>query len=237
MSTNEAARDRHRLLGRAHLPEVILWALVAAWVIGAPRPWPSRPICDFGWEVAHAAPLAPQSAPSGGQPKAEEGASHESPGGGIWPLLARLGNFAILVGVLVYFLRSPLIAHLAERGRQVRSDLVKAAEMNETARRQLAEVDQRLAALPAELEALSQRGASEVAAEEARIVKAAELERQRLVQEAEREIDLRVRAAERDLVRRAAELAVQVASERLRSTMTEEDHTLLVDRYLSQVKS
>jgi F-type H+-transporting ATPase subunit b len=214
----------------------LLCALLVVWMIGAPRPWFRGPLDALGATTAHAATLAPEGAPADARQEGAESTGHESSGGGIWSTIARLGNFAILVGVLVYFLKSPFVAHLADRGREVRSDLVKAASMNDDARRQLAEVDQRLGALPAEIAALSERGAAEVAAEETRITKAGETERQRLLQEAEREINQRVRAAERDLVKRAAELAVQVASGRLRSTMTEDDHKRLVDRYLSQVK-
>ena len=44
-------------------------------------------------------------------------------------VIARLVNFGVLAGTLVYLLRSPLAGYLANRGAQIRGDLVNAAEM------------------------------------------------------------------------------------------------------------
>jgi F0F1-type ATP synthase membrane subunit b/b' len=51
-----------------------------------------------------------------------------------------------------------------------------------------------------------------------------------------REIDLQLRAARRDLVTHAADLALQVARERIRTQITSDDQARLVDDYLAQVK-
>ena len=72
--------------------------------------------------------------------------------------IARLVNFAILVGALVYLLRSPLASYLANRGSQIRGDLVNAAEMKQAAAAQIAEIDRKMKALPGELEALRAQG-------------------------------------------------------------------------------
>ena len=47
--------------------------------------------------------------------------------------LARLFNFVLLAGALVYFLRTPVATYLASRGAQIRQDLVNAAEMRSAA--------------------------------------------------------------------------------------------------------
>jgi F-type H+-transporting ATPase subunit b len=121
------------------------------------------------------------------------------------------------------------------RIRKVREDLVTAAETRETATRQLAEIDAKLKALPGEIEKLKARGAEDLAAERARIEAAAEAERQRLLEHTRREIDMRVQVARRELVEHAAELAVQVASTRIKQTITPEDQARLVDRYAAQL--
>lgn len=166
------------------------------------------------------------------QHEAEGAAEHGSP---VVDLLAKLINFGIMAGTLVYFLRSPLATYLSDRGIRIRGDLLKAAGMKEAAAAQLAELDRKMAALPAELAALRQAGAGEVAAEEARIRHAAEAERARLLESARREIGVQLRIAERELVRHAADLAVAVASERIKATITDADHRKLVDRYVAQV--
>jgi F-type H+-transporting ATPase subunit b len=161
-------------------------------------------------------------------------APHEE---GIGKTVARLANFAILVGALVYLLRSPLAGYLAGRGAQIRGDLVNAAEMKQAAAAQIAEIDRKMKALPGELEALRAQGVQEIAAEESRIQAAAAAESDRLLEQARREIELQVKVAERELVSHAADLAVGVATERIKQTITDEDRQRLVDRYVDQLGS
>lgn len=192
----------------------------------------------------HATPQPPPPAhgaamPTGAQPTAPHGDEHaaeEDHGGGIMSTVWKVANFAILVGVLVYFLKSPLAAHLASRITQIRHDLVAAADLKNTATEQLAEIQQKMAALPAELEALRRQGADDVKAERERISKAADAERVRLLEQTRREIDMRLRVAKRELTEHAAQLAVQVAEQRIKRVITPDDQMRLVDRYASQLK-
>ena len=159
-------------------------------------------------------------------------AEHGSP---VVGMIAKLFNFALLAGTLVYFLRSPLATYLSDRGKQIRSDLVKAAGMKQSAAEQLAKIDAKMAALPGELDALKKTGAQEVAAEEARMRQAAEAERTRLIEQSTRDIDWQLKIAERDLRQHAGALAVDLATKRVKATITDADQARLLDRYVSQV--
>lgn len=181
-----------------------------------------------------APPTAAGAQPPHGEPAAREHA--EEGEHGILPTVARLVNFAILAGVLAYFLRAPIASYLASRRTQVRQDLVAAAELRRTASAQLEEIDRRLKGLPAELDALKARGAEDVVAERRRIAEAAAAERERLLAQTRREIDMRLRIARRELTEHAAQLAVTVAQERIRRTITPDDQLRLVDRYTAQLK-
>src|SRR4029079_19471699 len=150
--------------------------------------------------------------------------------------IAKVVNFAILGGVLFYFLRTPIGTYLVSRGTQIRQDLVTAAEMRATAAAQLADIERKLQALPAELDALRAQGARDVKAEQARIAQAAAAERERLIAQTHREIDARLRVAKRQLTEHAADLAVKVAEDRIRRTITPEDQLRLVDRYAAQLR-
>ena len=173
---------------------------------------------------ARTAPRAPATAPR--PPTAKS----------IWPTIARLFNFAVLVGGLIYLLRSPLAQHLASRSQQIRGGLEAARETTATATAQLAEIDRRLQTLPAELEALRAKGVEEIAAEERRIQAKAEAERKRLVEEMQRDVDVRVRVARKALAEHAADLAVGLAADRVRQTITDADQARLIDRYAAEVK-
>jgi F-type H+-transporting ATPase subunit b len=188
-------------------------------------------VCLFA-APARAAQPAPSPAVAGEE---HAGESHESRG--LVDVIARIVNFGILAGTLVYLLRSPVGAYLSNRHAQIRRDLVNAAETKEAAAAQIAEIERRMKALPAELEALRAQGAQQIAAEEARIRDAAAAERDRLLEQARRDIDLQVKIAERDLMAHAADLAVGVATERIRNTITDDDRQRLVDRYVQQLNS
>jgi F-type H+-transporting ATPase subunit b len=160
----------------------------------------------------------------------------EEHGSSPWGLVGKIVNFAVLVGTVAYFARRPFAQYLADRGAQIRTDLVRARETRDEAGRQIAEIESKMQALPAEIDVLRSRGREEVAAEAARIDEAAAQERDRLLEATRREIELQLRIARRDLVTHAADLAVQVARERIRERITGEDQARLVDQYLARMK-
>lgn len=192
----------------------------------------------FAWLLLAAAsiPVSAAGAPqheAGAPVEGEAEAPHEQT---LLQTVAKLANFAILAGVLVYFLKGPITVHLASRASNIRQDLVAAAEMRAAATAQLAEIDRRLKTLPAELAALKAQGAEDVVAEQARIGRAAVLERERLLEQTRREIAMRLRVARRDLTAHAAHLAVDMAEARIRQSITPDDQLRLVDRYTAQLK-
>ena len=149
-----------------------------------------------------------------------------------WPV----ANFIIFCGVIYYFGNGPLKEYLATRSQTIRKELVEAAALKASATAQLATIEQKLQALPGELSALRTRGAEETVAEEKRIAAAAAADRERLLEQARREIDLQVRLAKKDLLEHAADLSVQLATERIKKETTPADQDRLVDNYLNQVK-
>lgn len=188
-------------------------------------------------------------APAAAQPAAEhqpapaaghEAAEHEGAGGhgGFFGgLVGPTINFVLLCGVLTYFFRGPLGEYLAARRAAIGKDLVDAAALRTAATEQLADLDRKLAALPVEIDALRQRGAAEIAAEEQRIAAQAAADRERLLEQTRREIDVQLRLAKRELLEHAADLSVQLATDRITESIDAADQGRLVDRYLDQLSS
>jgi F-type H+-transporting ATPase subunit b len=212
------ARRTRRPAGRGRSRVIVLLALLCAFV--------------------------PAGQAAAAQPPAEHAQEHAAPGHeaaaehaeGPLPTVARVLNFAILAGVLFYFLKVPIATYLASRSTQIRQDLVTAAEMRAAATAQLAQIEAKMQSLPAELDALRAQGAEDVVAERARISRAAGIERERLLEHTRREIAMQLRVARRELVEHAAQLAVDVARARILRTITPEDQLRLVDRYAAQLK-
>jgi F-type H+-transporting ATPase subunit b len=229
----ESWRKLARLSARLS-PGLVLWLVLC----GGVRPVTAQPARTADGHASPAGAAQPShEAPVSEHAVSEGHTGEEQHGESPWAFAGKLFNFAVLVGLLVYFLRDPLRRYLADRGTQIRTDLVTAAVMKEDAARQITAIDTKLKQLPAELDGLRERGQREIAAEQARIEQAAAAERERLLEQTRREIDLQLRAARRDLVTHAADLAVQVARERIRARITTEDQRRLLDRYLEQVST
>ena len=182
-------------------------------------------------------PAATPADAQGAQEVHAEGEGHDTSIVGMlkgmaWPI----ANFVIFIGVLYYFFNKPFTEYLANRSTTIRKDLVEAAELRSNATAQLAAIDRKLQALPGELAALRTRGADEIKAEEQRIAAAAAADRERLLEQTRREIDLQVRLAKKEILEHAADLSVQLATDRIRKEVTPADQDRLIDRYLSQVK-
>jgi F-type H+-transporting ATPase subunit b len=180
-----------------------------------------------------AAGSAQEKAP---EAKSAEGAEQQAEANDSWwPAIAKTFNFAVLIGILVYYLRKPISGYLQGRRDTIRKDLVDAATLRSTAEKQLAGVRAKLAQLPAELEALTRRGQEELAAEAVRMKDATAREREKLIDRTHREIDAQSRLARRALVEHTAELAMKLARERVERDITPADQDRLIDRYASGV--
>ena len=180
-------------------------------------------------------PTVPSETQGAIQHEAEE--HHDESIGGMikamgWPV----ANFIIFIGILYYFFNKPFSEYLAGRSATIRKDLVEAAELKSTATAQLASIEQKLQALPGELNALRARGAEDIKAEEQRIAAQAAADRERMLEQTRKEIELQVRLAKKEILDHAADLSVQLATERIRKEITPEDQARIVERYLDQVK-
>ena len=176
---------------------------------------------------------APES-PAAGEATGHESAEHDA---GWMPTIAKVVNFAALVGILGYFLRAPLSQYLVDRHSSIRKDLSDAQAVRASAESQLAGVHARLAELPAELQALEARGREELAHERERMKAATAAEREKLLERTRREIDLQFRVARRELVEHTADLAMSLAKTRITETITPDDQTRLIERYAAEVRS
>lgn len=185
-------------------------------------------------DAAAGSAVAPQEkAP---EAKSTEGAEEQAEeNDSWWPAIAKTFNFALLVGILVYYLRSPISGYLQGRRDTIRKDLTDAAALRSTAEKQLTDVRARLAQLPGELDALKRRGQEELAAEAVRMKDATAREREKLIDRTHREIDTQARVARRELVEHTAELAMKLARERVERDITPADQDRLIDRYASGV--
>ena len=226
LNTFRAACELKRKLRTALFAAVLLSFVLCASAYAGEQEHAPAP----AGQAEHATPAQPGH-------EAEAGEHHDQSIGGMirgmaWPV----ANFIIFLGVLYYYLNKPFKEYLAGRSSTIRKELVEAAELRASANAQLAAIEQKLQALPGELDALRRRGAEEISSEEHRIAVQAAADRDRMLEQTRREIELQVRLAKKEILEHAADLSVQLATERIKKEVTPADQDRLVDRYLSQVK-
>ena len=167
---------------------------------------------------------------------AEGGGAHG--GGGIpWgEVLKQAINFAILAGVLVYFLRKPVSSFLAERSELLRKAIDDAAKARGEAAEKLAAVEARLANLSGEIAQMNARMDAEAGAEVERIRKAYAAEIAGIRAQAEFTGQQELKKAREELRREASELATRAAEELVRRTLTPEDQERLVRENIQKIE-
>jgi F-type H+-transporting ATPase subunit b len=138
---------------------------------------------------------------------------HISPAAGYW--VGYLIDFGLLALVLVLALKKNLPAMFHTRTKTIQRGIEEAGKASEEADRRLADIEARLAKLDAEVAAMRATAEQDAAAEEQRILAAAEEDKRRIVETAEAEITASVRLARRELKAYVADLAVTLAERRI----------------------
>jgi F-type H+-transporting ATPase subunit b len=134
--------------------------------------------------------------------------------GAYW--LAVILNFAIVVGVVVWFSKKNLPAAFRGRTASIQKSLAEARTASEDANRRLAEIESRLKHLGEEIGQMQATADKSASAEEERIKASAEEDARRIVESAQQEIAAAAKAARRELTAHAADLAVTLASQKIR---------------------
>ncbi len=142
--------------------------------------------------------------------------------------LWKLANFALFVGTIGYLLRKKAGWFFQSRTAEIQRTMAEAARLREEAEQQCAAIEQRLANVSAEIEALRRRAQEETAAEEARFRAQIEQDVRKIQAEAEREIEAAAKAARRRLREQAAELAVSLAALQIRQQLSPEVEERLI---------
>ncbi|MBI5904209.1 MAG: ATP synthase F0 subunit B [Deltaproteobacteria bacterium] len=144
-------------------------------------------------------------------------------------------NFAILAGVLVYFLRKPLSSFLKERSELLRKSIDDAAKARAEAAQKLSVIEARTAKLSDEIAQLNAKMDAEAGAEVRSLRDAATAEIARIRAQAEFAGEQEVKKARQELRKEASVLSAQAAEELVRKTLSPEDQERLVRENLEKI--
>jgi F-type H+-transporting ATPase subunit b len=130
--------------------------------------------------------------------------------------LCVLLNFAVIAGAIFYFSKKNLPSVFRNRTATIQKAMQEARQASEEANRRLAEIENRLSRLGAEIAGMTAAAEKEAAAEGVRIKAAAEEDARKIVESAEQEIAAAAKLARRELTTYAANLAVSLAARQIK---------------------
>jgi len=145
-------------------------------------------------------------------------------------------NFAILVGVLVYFLRKPVSSFLKERSELMRKSIDDAAAARADAARKLESIDARLASLSDEVARMNAQMDSETASEAKALRETIDAEIARIGAQAAFSGDQEVKKARQELQQEASALCARAAEELVRKSLSPEDQERLVGENIAKIE-
>lgn len=144
-------------------------------------------------------------------------------------------NFALMVGLLVYFVRKPLRNGLRNRREEIERTLAQAEEAKKAAEAKYREYSDKLEKATEEIETISASIRREGELERDKILASAREMSSKIQQEADAKAANAVAKAKSDLRDEAARLAVELAENMLKKEFSTTDQERLVDEYMQKV--
>ncbi|MCU1232348.1 MAG: H+-transporting two-sector ATPase, subunit [Candidatus Solibacter sp.] len=159
-------------------------------------------------------------------------ASEESGSMEIW----KWANFLILAGGLGYLIGKHAGPFFAARSAGIRKDMEDSLAQRKAAEASMADVVRRLAHIEADIAALRSQGDRDARTEAERIERHTGAEISKIQAHAEQEIASAGKAARMELKRYAAELAVELAEQKVLARMTPDAQDELVQGFVRNLK-
>ncbi|MFN7143514.1 MAG: hypothetical protein ACK4YP_07060 [Myxococcota bacterium] len=170
-------------------------------------------------------------------PPAEGGHGEAGAHGIPWDLIAlQAANVVIFVGLLVWLARKPVGDYLKNRALGIRGQLEESAKLKAEAAARAADMESKLVSLGKRVDELKAEAAVEADKEAQRIEERAHADAARIKETAERTIREEATRARNELRGEAARLAVQLARETLKRSVTPDDQERLAREFLAAVE-
>jgi F-type H+-transporting ATPase subunit b len=183
----------------------------------------------FGLAVA---PGPVRAQESEAEKKTEKAGEAESP----LEFWLKWANFALLAGALGYFIGKNAGPFFDTRGKKIRKDMAEAEEARREAEERASAVERRLANLEAEIAAMRAEAQQAGENETQRLEQRAAAEAAKIEAHAQQEIVSAGKAARMELKRYSADLAVELAEQKLRARMTPATQDALVRSFVKTLE-
>ena len=157
----------------------------------------------------------------------------EGEGGGLlYPTI----NFVLLIAALVYFAGKPVKKFFNDRRGEIQTDLKKSSDLMGEAEAKFATWQRKLADLDQELEAIRETSRQRAESERDHIIADATAAAERIRADATAAIEQELRRSRAVLREEAADLALELAANLLRSQVNDGDRERLVSEFIERIE-
>lgn len=144
-------------------------------------------------------------------------------------------NFVVLVVILFKFARKPLVDFFKKRTETIEKTLHEAKEAKEAALKALREVEGRLKAKDAEIEAILATAKKSGEHERDKLIEESSRLKEKILEQAKTNIEFELKHAKEAIKAEAVELAMELAEKKLREKLTKEEQEKLLDESLVKI--
>lgn len=144
-------------------------------------------------------------------------------------------NFAILVGLLTYFLRKPVVDMVAARRVSIKTQIDEAQAQKAEAQRRFKEFGDKLSAFEAEAAQTLERARQDAETTKAKIIRDAQATADRIIKDAESTAQSNVQEFKDQIRKETIAKAVEAAERIIRERLSSDDHRRIVNEYVGKV--
>jgi len=149
--------------------------------------------------------------------------------------LPRLINFAIIVGLLVYFLRKPVRDMFKNRTAEIAKAIEESRDARERAVAALAEMERKMREMESETRSMIADAQARGEKDKLALVEEGRKIVRDIQEQVKTGVDIEVLKAKADLAIEASRLAVDLAEGKIKDKITKQDHERIVKDYISSV--
>lgn len=162
------------------------------------------------------------------------GAAFAADGHGSWSNLGfRVLNLALVVGVVYYFFGKKIVGFFKGRTEGIATELTSLESRKAEAQKSLANVEQRIADLEQERQAILSEYKAQGETLKASIIAQAEKSAVQITEQAKTAAENEIKVAIEDIRLEMAEKIVEATEELLTQKLSEAEHGKLIDKYLT----
>jgi len=144
-------------------------------------------------------------------------------------------NFLVLAGILGYMIGKAAPAFFKERSASIQKDMADSARIAADAEARVKAVESKIAKLGEELERMKTEARTDMARENERLQKETTRAIERVSHHVEQEVELAAKVARLGLKQYAAQLAVDLAEQRIRTRLNSETQGKLIDSFVQDL--